>query len=329
LSLEIRCQTWAKTAVGPLGLVGSNPTPGANHRTHGVLGEILSLAFWMRKQGYRPSTIRSCVNTLKAVAKRANLLDPEDVKTYLAAASVSVNRKEKICQDVARFYKYKGIRWEMPRYQRQDTLPFIPLETELDQLISASGKRTTIFLQILKETGARPGEIWNLKWTDLNFESNTVNIRPEKGSNARQLRISNKIIAMLGNRPRKWQFIFRNPKIDPENSMRTFHKDFIEQRRNIAKRLDNPRLLAISFKTFRHWRASTLYHQTRDLLFVKEQLGHKSLSSTLKYTHLMPFREDEFACKVAKTVEEAKALVESGFDYVTDVEGSRLFRKRK
>jgi hypothetical protein len=38
---------------------------------------------------------------------------------------------------------------------------------------------------------------------------------------------------------------------------------------------------------------------------------------------------EEFACKVAENVEEAKALIESGFEYVTEVDGVKLFRKRK
>jgi len=36
-----------------------------------------------------------------------------------------------------------------------------------------------------------------------------------------------------------------------------------------------------------------------------------------------------FVCKTARTVEEATALVDSGFDYVTDVDALKLFRKRK
>ena len=36
-----------------------------------------------------------------------------------------------------------------------------------------------------------------------------------------------------------------------------------------------------------------------------------------------------YVCKVAKTVKEASELVESGFDYVCDVDGYKLFRKRK
>lgn len=47
------------------------------------------------------------------------------------------------------------------------------------------------------------------------------------------------------------------------------------------------------------------------------------------YTHLIDFEGDEFTCKTAKTLEEAKQLVEAGFDYVTDMDDCKLFRKRK
>jgi hypothetical protein len=34
-------------------------------------------------------------------------------------------------------------------------------------------------------------------------------------------------------------------------------------------------------------------------------------------------------CKVASNLEEAVELVEAGFEYVTEVEGKKIFRKRK
>jgi integrase len=148
------------------------------------LSEILSYGFWMRKQGYRPSTIQAAISTLKALAKNAHLLDPEAVKTHLASRKVSDSRKEKICVDLARFYKFMGIPFQTPRYHRIDTIPFVPQEKELDQLISACGKKTATFLQLLKETGIRPGEAWALRWKDLDFERASVTITPEKGSNA-------------------------------------------------------------------------------------------------------------------------------------------------
>jgi hypothetical protein len=71
------------------------------------------------------------------------------------------------------------------------------------------------------------------------------------------------------------------------------------------------------------------YHRTKDIQHVMQLLGHKSIKNTLVYTHLIDFGGDEFVCKVAKNVGEAKTLVESGFDYVTDIESMKLFRKRK
>ena len=283
----------------------------------------------MRKQGYRPSTIQATINTLKALTKQTPLLDPEAVKTQLAHAQVSVNRKEKICQDLARFYRYRGIHFDMPRYNRIPKLPFIPLEAEIDQLISGVGSKTATFLRLLKETGMRPGEAWNLKWIDLDLERSAVTITPEKGSNPRQLRISNRLIQMLSHQPHKWTYIFRNPQIQPEKSMRTFQKGYEQQRQLLAEKLQTPRIESISFRTLRHWKASTLYNKTRDILLVKATLGHRCIQSTLVYTHLLASKEDDFICKVAKDVKEAASLIELGYDYVTDVEGMKLFRKRK
>jgi len=53
------------------------------------------------------------------------------------------------------------------------------------------------FLQLLKETGMRPGEAWQLKWMDIDFEKNIVNVTPEKGSRPRIFKISGKLAAML------------------------------------------------------------------------------------------------------------------------------------
>lgn len=72
------------------------------------------------------------------------------------------------------------------------------------------------------------------------------------------------------------------------------------------------------------------HHRTKDILYVKNLLGHKKIDNTMKYTQLVNFEaEDQFTCKVAKTIEEAKELVETGFEYVTDVNSAKLFRKRK
>jgi hypothetical protein len=76
-----------------------------------------------------------------------------------------------------------------------------------------------------------------------------------------------------------------------------------------------------------------LYHKTKDVLHVMSFLGHKNIKNTLIYIQLeealFKRENEEFICKVAVTVEEAKTLVEVGFEYVCEFNASRLFRKRK
>jgi integrase len=294
-----------------------------------VLGEILSFGLWMARQGYKESTIRPCIRALKAIAKRTSLMDPESVKAYLAMAQISENRKEKLADDLVRFYRYRHTPFLKPHYNRIDRLPFIPLEREVDQLISSVGKKTATFLQLLKETGMRPGEAWNLKWIDIDQVKGAVTITPEKGSRARQLKISNQLIAMIGRLSHAWEYVFRNPKVDQLKSIESFSRNFSAQRKKLADRLQNPRITHIGFKTLRHFKATTLYARTRDILLVQNTLGHRDIRNTMIYTHLVDFESDEYVCKAAKTVEEAKVLVQDGFEYVTDIEAMKLFRKRK
>ena len=134
---------------------------------------------------------------------------------------------------------------------------------------------------------------------------------------------------MLNALPRRYEYVFRNPTVDSLSSIEVFRRLYARQRRRIARKLQNPRLEQITFKTFRHFKATMEYHRTRDILHVMNVLGHKNIRNTLVYTHLVSFETDEYVCKVAKTIEDAKTLVEDGFEHVTDIRDCKLFRKRK
>ncbi len=75
------------------------------------------------------------------------------------------------------------------------------------------------------------------------------------------------------------------------------------------------------------------YHKTHNPWYVKQLFGHKSLQSTELYINIEQaiFNEgnQEFHVITAATIGEACKLLESGFEYVTDMEGKKLFRKRK
>lgn len=176
-------------------------------------------------------------------------------------------------------------------------IPFIPLEEELDQLIAALTLMLSVFCQILKETGARAGEAAKLEWTDIDFQRRIININgPEKGSNPRSIVVSEKCIAMINRLPRKGLRLFR--------SWNALKSSFTTQRKRIAYKLTNPRLLRIHFHTFRHWYAT-----------IEQANFHQ--------------QSDEFTVKVANTEDEAVKLLEVGFEYVGIVLGCEMFRKQK
>jgi integrase len=206
--------------------------------------------------------------------------------------------------------------------------PLIPLEEDLESLINGVSLRTSVFCQFLKETGSRSGEAWMLKWGDIDFHRRTVRITPEKNSNPRTVRVSNNLLDRINTLKTSEQYVFRYES----NDLMSFTRVFEKQRDSFVKALQNPRLRQIHFHSFRHWKATTEYQKTRDILHVKTLLGHKRVDNTLKYIRYaegLEEQDDEWNCRVAKTIDEATNLVESGFEYVTEMDGVKLFRKRK
>jgi integrase/recombinase XerD len=235
----------------------------------------------------------------------------------------TVSRKLNAVDTYTSLLQMQGKTWTPPIYKRTRKLPFIPTEAEIDQLIAGCSQRLSTYLQLLKETGMRCGEACELlKWTDIDLEQRSIRITPEKGSNPRILPLSLKLVNMLSSLPKNTDTVFG---VNADLMRRNFGK----QRKRITAKLKNPRLKQITFHTFRHWKATMEYHKTRDILHVKEVLGHKSLNSTMLYTQLISFNNDDFTAVVAHSEEEACKLVESGFEFVCDFNGNKIFRKLK
>jgi len=291
-----------------------------------IKGKIIEFAWWMKKEGYAETTIITRSKLLTILAKRgADLNDPESVKKVIAEQNWCAKRKINAADAYSAFLRMMGKQWNPPRYTYARKLPFIPTEEEIDALIAGTGPKTSTFLQLLKETGARAGEANALQWTDIDFEKGTVRITAEKGSNPRIFKISNKLLSML----RALQAKSKSTKIFSKH-LRTQRRLFQKQRRTLAIKLQNPRLLQIHFHTFRHWKATMEYAKTKDILHVMKILGHKNIKNTLIYTQLIPFKDDEYTSKVATNAKEACQLIEAGFEYVcTTPENLMIFRKRK
>jgi len=292
-------------------------------------GKILEFAWHLKKQNSSDSTIKTFTCLLKKLVNNgANLDDPETIKEVLAKLNVSPNSKTLIVATYSSYLKFHKRSWIPPKYKRQDKIPFIPQEAEVDALISGCSRRISALLLLLKETGIRIGEACRLKWTDINAENDTVAINePEKGSSPRIIRVTSHLIRVIEALPKKSERVFgKSNKTDKSHS-------YQRQRIWLSKKLSNPRLQKITFHTFRHWKATTEYHKTKDIVHVQRLLGHRSIQNTLRYINLEQaiFKDsiDQFHVKVADSLYDACKLLEVGYEYVTDMDGKKLFRKRK
>ena len=301
---------------------------GATTQTADIKGKVIEYAWWMQNQNYAKTTIKNWTYILmKIIEQGANLQDPESVKEAIAKHKCSEIGKANMIKAYKNFAKHFKIAWEPPKYKGIARDPFIPLEREIDDLIAHCGKKTSTLLQLLKETGMRVGEALKLKWTYIDSEKKIVRVDPEKGSNPRILKLSDKLLGRLDSLPKQNEMIFG------KSTQNSFQVSFYLARKRAANKLQNPRLLEIHFHTLRHWKGTMEYHKTHDIKHVKTILGHKSILNTDLYVHLadslFESTEDEYHVKITEKPEEIKNLLETGFEYVCTKDNLMFFKKRK
>ncbi len=256
-------------------------------------------------------------------SKGVRLLEPESVKEFLAVQDWDGNMLHIAKCAYSKFTKLNNLVWTPPRIHKVRKVPFIPLEEELDQLISGTYTMMVAFLQLLKNTGIRKGEAWELEWTDIDFKASIVTLNdPEKNGVARQLKLEVKTLSMINNLPKLGEKTFTG-------SLAEFERTYRRNRAKLAKKLQNQRLRKISFHTFRHWKASSLYRQGWRLYDIMKFLGHRDIKTTMIYTRTASFKNEEYNVEVSTSLEKDKELLETGFEYVTDRDGVKFFRKRK
>ncbi len=290
--------------------------------------EIYNTIDGMRKELLADTTIKNTVRRLKMLAKQCDLYKPEEITNFLA------NKKEKcknsyletIAFAYLRFCKHNNIEWQMPNIKRTSQPPYVPTTEETTILISNSGTKYSLILSMFRDGGFRPIEMQRMKLNWLDLERGIVNVETAKYGLGRTLKLKDSTLAMLKGYVRKNNFKL-NDNIFP--STKTMRTAYCKIRARTAKKLKMPQLKRITLYSFRHYFGTTLYYKTKCIITVKEQMGHKNIKNTLVYMHLISFKDDEFVSATAKTVEEACKLIEVGFEYVTELEGVKLFRKRK
>jgi len=86
-------------------------------------------------------TIESKIKRIKRLMKSVNLWNIEEVKNYIQDVEWSNGYKELIEYAYADWCKFQGFEYSPNSYTRIRKLPYIPTETEIDQIIASSKSR--------------------------------------------------------------------------------------------------------------------------------------------------------------------------------------------
>ena len=117
----------------------------------------------------------------------SNLWDSGEVERYIKESELSNGRKNLYGQADRDWCNWKGFDYKPVRYKKQEKLPYIPTENEIDQLIAGNGPKLATFLQIMKESAFRPSEAQSLTTDDFNLATKACTLNtPAKNSRPRQ-----------------------------------------------------------------------------------------------------------------------------------------------
>ena len=138
--------------------------------------------------------------------------------------------------------------------------------------------------------GCRAGELFAIRANDINFTTAFLTIRKSKNHNARNIPRPQIIQDMFKQRLQSLNitgenFVFQDMNGDALYEISDRYQEIVDKLFNQGVK---DRQQKAVFHTLRHTYASWLVMAGVDLYTVKELMGHKTLSMTMRYAHLAP-----------------------------------------
>ena len=155
-------------------------------------------------------------------------------------------------------------------------------------LADAADHLTTIVLLALN-AGLRKGEVFNLRWTDLDFVGKHLTVQGEgetreegaKSAQTRYVPLNREALEVL----QAWRTAPAEGYVFPG---RTEGERLDDVKKAWLPVVKAAKLTAFRFHDLRHTFASKLAMTGTDLNTIRELLGHADIKMTLRYSHLSP-----------------------------------------
>ncbi len=181
------------------------------------------------------------------------------------------------------YFKIIGLKdiSEIPNFKRDKKLPIVLSKKEIiDMIVSTTNFTHRLIIKLLYSAGLRLSELINLKWKDIDFERNLIQVKSAKGRKDRVTILSPKVkkdlkvltLNLVGN-----VFISnRNKKYTPSSIQKIISN--ASKKAGIKKK--------VTPHTLRHSFATHLLENGTDIRYISDLLGHASTDTTMIYTHV-------------------------------------------
>lgn len=243
-------------------------------------------------RGVKPSSVNRSLNSLRSVLSQAvehGVLERSPLERLKKLKEYDETRIRYLSDEeearligalAARNYqliqkRQSFNRWRLER--RKDLLPDIPETAYADYLYP--------MVIICLDTGMRRGELFELAWSDVDFETELITVRAAVAKSGKVRRIP--LTTATTKALKRWQesptgtrsgLVFPGREGKPLTDVKTAWS-------SLLKAAD---IQDFRFHDMRHHFASRLVTRGAPLNAIRELLGHADLKTTLRYAHLGP-----------------------------------------
>ena len=249
----------------------------------------------MRLKNYAKTTMRSYLYSVIRFAehfKRSpEQIELDEVRQYLSylreERKVGINTYKHVIGALRFLYEHTlEKKWiaEKLKYPRSpQTIPEVISKEEMKRLIhSIPDARSRMAVTFLYATALRVNEGLSVKVADINSERMIVHVRYGKGGKQREVPLSPKLLAELRQyyrlyRPEEYLFEDGRGRRLKEDTVRSWCHEGARRAKIRSK---------VTPHVLRHSGATHMLEAGTDIRVIKELLGHESIQTTMRYTHV-------------------------------------------
>lgn len=249
-------------------------------------------------------TVRPILAAMNSGLGKGRLLSEigqDDLRRHFARrrdgrANSSVNREIDIARalwrmaetnrfDVGEMPDWKALRLRVPKRPPRELSQ--AEESALFAVLRADLRDATDFAL---KSGWRKAEVLGLKWADVDLRRREAVTRV-KGGDTVQRSLNQALCILIANQPRVgpfvWTYVCQQSRAKRRKGER-YPLTATALRKGWGAALETAGIEGFRFHDLRHTRGTRIVRATGSLAAAKEALAHRSLSTTLRYSHVLP-----------------------------------------